>query len=419
MAFNNILSSGISWLYQTPDRALEKAYQAALMIKNLELKHFDGRIVSPNNGQYSTSVYSYFQAELEQYLSTIKIKLNQFKMTNYFRRLSQSNAGIFQGENLTEAERIALEKLKFIDEICAKYQASSSNQLFKAQIIEEKKDKLPYKKLETYSDKTGAVPRSILRTIGRIKQEIDPQSTEAEDEVVNKFRKSRNKTAISIKFLLTLIIVPLLTYQITKAFLFTPIVETYFLTETSPKIFLNQDIEEEALEDLQKFEENLRIKSLIGLIPSLTKEEIEEQVKEKAEEIVEQARHRGHDALENIFSDLFSLFAFAVVIAFSKKEIIVLKSFIDDIVYGLSDSAKAFLIILFTDVFVGYHSPHGWEIILEGLSRHFGLPENREFIFLFIATFPVILDTVLKYWIFRYLNRISPSAVATYRNMNE
>jgi hypothetical protein len=26
---------------------------------------------------------------------------------------------------------------------------------------------------------------------------------------------------------------------------------------------------------------------------------------------------------------------------------------------------------------------------------------------------------VIKYWIFRYLNRISPSAVATYRNMNE
>ena len=103
----------------------------------------------------------------------------------------------------------------------------------------------------------------------------------------------------------------------------------------------------------------------------------------------------------------------------SKREIAVLKSFIDDIVYGLSDSAKAFVIILFTDMFVGFHSPHGWEVILSGVSRHLGLPENHNFIFLFIATFPVILDTVFKYWIFRYLNRISPSAVATYRGMNE
>jgi hypothetical protein len=114
-----------------------------------------------------------------------------------------------------------------------------------------------------------------------------------------------------------------------------------------------------------------------------------------------------------------SLFAFGFVIANSQREITVLKSFMDNIVYGLSDSAKAFIIILLTDIFVGFHSPHGWEVILEGISRHLGLPENRQFIFLFIATFPVILDTVFKYWIFRYLNRISPSAVATYRNMNE
>ena len=111
--------------------------------------------------------------------------------------------------------------------------------------------------------------------------------------------------------------------------------------------------------------------------------------------------------------------AFAGIIFFCKREIQIIKSFLDEIAYGLSDSAKAFLIILLTDMFVGYHSPHGWEVILEGIARHLGLPENREFNFLFIATFPVILDTVLKYWIFRYLNRISPSSVATYKNMNE
>jgi hypothetical protein len=68
---------------------------------------------------------------------------------------------------------------------------------------------------------------------------------------------------------------------------------------------------------------------------------------------------------------------------------------------------------------VGFHSPHGWEVILEGIANHLGLPANKSLIFLFIATFPVVLDTIFKYWIFRYLNRISPSAVATLKNMNE
>ena len=125
------------------------------------------------------------------------------------------------------------------------------------------------------------------------------------------------------------------------------------------------------------------------------------------------------NAVKNIFADLLSLAAFAWIAFVSQRELAVLKSFIGDTVYGLSDSAKAFVIILFTDMFVGFHSPHGWEVLLAGVSRHFGLPENHDFISLFIATFPVILDTVFKYWIFRSLSRISPSAVATLRNMNE
>jgi hypothetical protein len=413
MKFKDILSSGMGWIYQTPDRALEQAYKAALMIKNIETKHFQGRPVSEEYSDYSPSVHDYFVTEVNQYLGTIKFKLNQFKMSNYFRRLSQSNAGIFGEEELSEVERIALEKLKFIDEICLKYDKNTAKSLAKTN------GNYQVTKVETLSGQTGVVPRSILKTFTKIKQEIDPESTDAEEKVISKFRKSRNKTAISVKFLLTLIIVPLLTHQVTKTFLVAPIVERYFLTETSPKMFLNRDIEEESLEELKLFEENLRIQSLIGLIPSLTSEEIEEEVKEKAEEIVEKARTDGHNAIENVFSDLFSLLSFAWIIAISRKEIIVLKAFLDDVIYGLSDSAKAFLIILFTDIFVGYHSPHGWEIILEGVSRHLGIPESRQFIFIFIATFPVILDTILKYWIFRYLNRISPSAVATYRNMNE
>ena len=113
------------------------------------------------------------------------------------------------------------------------------------------------------------------------------------------------------------------------------------------------------------------------------------------------------------------MIAFVVIISTNKREVEVLKSFIDDVIYGLSDSAKAFIIILLTDMFVGFHSPHGWEVILENIARHFGLSESKDFNFLFIATFPVILDAVFKYWIFRYLNRSSPSAVATYKNMNE
>ncbi|MEM6716652.1 MAG: proton extrusion protein PcxA, partial [Cyanobacteria bacterium P01_C01_bin.147] len=265
------------------------------------------------------------------------------------------------------------------------------------------------------SDRASVLPRSILRTVDRIRQDLDPS---AEEQVVKNFRSSRGRTTTAIKFLLLLIIVPLLTQQFAKNYVVGPIVD-YTRTQQEADIFLNLEMEEEALHELQQYEERLRFEVLIGKVAPIREAEIEERVVEKATEIEEAYRQRSANSVKNVFSDMLAVGAFVILLTNQKRGILILKGFLDEIVYGLSDSAKAFIIILFTDMFVGFHSPHGWEVLMEGLSRHLGFPANREFIFLFIATFPVILDTVFKYWIFRYLNRISPSAVATYKNMNE
>ncbi|MEL7144419.1 MAG: proton extrusion protein PcxA, partial [Cyanobacteria bacterium J06573_11] len=237
-------------------------------------------------------------------------------------------------------------------------------------------------------------------------------------EVVRNFRSSKTQTTVAITFVLQLIIVPLLAQYLSKNFVVAPLVE-YARDTTQAEVFLNVEMEEDALHELQRYEERFRFEVLIGKVPELSEAEIENRVRQKAFKIEEDYRQRSADALENVFADVIAVLSFALLLTACKEQVAILKAFIDEIVYGLSDSAKAFIIILFTDTFVGFHSPHGWEILLEGMADHLGLPANRNFIFLFIATFPVILDTVFKYWIFRYLNRISPSAVATYKNMNE
>jgi hypothetical protein len=259
------------------------------------------------------------------------------------------------------------------------------------------------------------LPRSILRTVDRIRQDLDPQ---AEVQVMQNFRASRGTTVKAVRFVLLLVIIPLFSQQFSKNFVVGPVVD-YFRDRTQAEVFLNLEMEEEALHELQQFEERLRFEVLIGKVAPMPELEIERTVREKATDIEEDYRTRSADAIKNVFSDIIAAAMFGLLLVTRKREVAALKGFMDEIVYGLSDSAKAFIIILFTDMFVGFHSPHGWEVILEGLSRHLGFAANREFIFLFIATFPVILDTVFKYWIFRYLNRISPSAVATYKNMNE
>lgn len=457
MNLKSIFRTANQWFSTTPERALDQAYKAALMIKAIEDEHFGGKKISAESGDYGDSVISYFEGELNKYLMTAKIRLAEFKSTRAMLnrpdpRLARANgsdsrinSSRYYPEEFNERQSIILEKLRFIDDIIGKYSVknngmgtsliplnknreeqiikSNSNQLItnesRTQSQSLQKDVISrngvVKNVESVSDKTGVVPRSILRTVNRIQRELDPN---AEEEVVKNFRNSKLKTVISIKFILTLIIAPILTHQVTKTFIVSPIVERITNHNEIP-IFLNIDMEEEAFSELKRFEEKLRFRHMIGLAPEISNEGMEEQIKEKATELAEEFRNQGSNAIKNVFADLLSLVAFCVVIVTNRQDIEILKSFIDDIVYGLSDSAKAFIIILFTDMFVGFHSPHGWEVILKGMSRHLGLPENHDFIFLFIATFPVILDSVIKYWIFRYLNRISPSAVATYRNMNE
>ena len=451
MKLQDIFNASRRWLSSTPERALDAAYRAAIKIKAIEDDHFAGQMVSASSVEYSDSVIKVFRSDVNNYLSTIKARLAEFRISRGLlifsntqpNNSSQSIVRYTNGFNDARGELTVVEKLAYIDAITYKYKNptvedievtptrrleknqknnrliinNNKRSLALNQSIPEKNGKDP--NTETITDKTSVLPRSFMRTLGRIRQEIDPQAENTEEEVVKRFRKSRNKTAISIRFLLILIIIPLLTHQVSKSLIITPLVRQYFVDHQQQVLFINQDMEEEAFLKLHNYEEELHFKSMIGLIPALSLEEQEEKIIDKAEELSLEFKGRGVNAIGNVFADLFSLLAFAGIIYFCKREIQIIKSFLDEIAYGLSDSAKAFLIILLTDMFVGYHSPHGWEIILEGIARHLGLPENREFNFLFIATFPVILDTVLKYWIFRYLNRISPSSVATYKNMNE
>lgn len=461
MKLGNIFGTARQWFYETPERALDQAYKAALKIKEVEDNHFQGQKVLAVSTDYGNSVISYFQTEVKKQLKIIKVRLIEFNASRSILILSEFKRPVLETENYDYSldnlaqSSIIIKKLNFIDEVKSRYESNISNDdQFSNGILQSsqesikkstssvmgdsynrlgqkdmsnRKKKIPISReslfsekngVETVSDKMGVLPRSFLNTLGRIRQEITPESEETEEEVLKKYRKSRYKTVVSIKFVLLIIIVPLLIHQLTKTFFLIPVVESYF-DKNDQVIFINNDLQEEALVELQRFEETLRFNGLIGLAPKLSPEEIEQVVTNKAQEISESYRNRGINSVSNVFADIFSLIAFTLVILTNKKEVIILKSFLDEVLYSLSDSAKAFLIILFTDMFVGFHSPHGWEVILENITQHFGLPENRDFNFLFIATFPVILDTIFKYWIFRYLNRLSPSAVATYKNMNE
>lgn len=462
MAIPSLFQKAQRWFFKTPERALDQAYEAAKMIEAIENEHFDGNPISSTYGNYGKSSMAYFEGELRKYLNLINLRMMEFRTSSAVVRVSDPKIMEIKVDdraeqtltvNVIDKPAIFFRKLQYVDEVRSRYsspepetqatvvmvkesqtakqrnssvsrlaQQSSNGETTRAITPVPPASATPARSEDQngqrsagLSDRASVLPRSILRTVDRIRRDLDPN---AEEQVVKSFRSSRGRTTTAIKFLLLLIIVPLLTQQFAKNYVVGPVVD-YVRENQEADVFLNLEMEEEALHELQRYEERLRFEVLIGKVAPIREAEIEEQVVEKATEIEEAYRQRSADSVKNVFSDMLAIAAFVLLLVNQKRGILTLKGFLDEIVYGLSDSAKAFIIILFTDMFVGFHSPHGWEVLMEGLSRHLGFAANREFIFLFIATFPVILDTVFKYWIFRYLNRISPSAVATYKNMNE
>ena len=441
-----------NWYLTTPDRALDEAYDAALMIQAIENEHFKGQKILPqNSNNLGQEAFIYFDQEREKHSKLLKIRLTEFRLSRSTVDATNPKEGRQRSDRaLTDDRSTAiLEKLKFIDQVIARYPSQAlalvqstalqttpkplltsytpkdAGRLSDFEVANRKPAATKLGSLESLTDKTGVLPRSILGTINRLKRDLDPAG---ETEAIQDFQTKRMRTKIAIRFMLILVAVPLLMQISTRNFALSDrlipghLISQRFAVVNPASIFINAEMSEEALKELSQFEEKMKfeniLKEAIGQEP-VTPEIREEKIRDKVNEIAINFSEHSSSAIKNWIADLAGVVAFVFILTKGKAEMQILKDFIDEVSYGLSDSAKAFIIILFTDIFVGFHSTHGWEILLEGTAQHFGLAANRSYISLFIATFPVILDTIFKYWIFRYLNRISPSAVATYKEMNE
>lgn len=290
---------------------------------------------------------------------------------------------------------------------------------------------------------TGLIPRSIIRTFDRFVQQLLPGT---EKIAIQEYQVSRYQILVSIKSLFTLICIPLLVNSTVKSFLLTPLTE-HFWNSSQGEIFLNEYQEKRAFIEMQDFSDKIFFESLINdqaqakiywdgttnppehtrTLQSLQKQTFSEKesfnlqtkFQVKSLEIATTYNKQSILAITSLLGDLLTFFTVYLLFLLMKPQIIILKSFLTESIYSLSDTTKSFLLILGMDLLVGFHSPRGWEIVLENVLRHLGLPENENFILLFVALFPVFLDTVFKYWIFRYLNKISPSTVVTYHSMLE
>nr|QKY60595.1 chloroplast envelope membrane protein [Strobilanthes bantonensis] len=185
------------------------------------------------------------------------------------------------------------------------------------------------------------------------------------------------------------------------------------------EIFLN-DIQEKSI--LEKFIELEEILFLDEMIKEYSETHLQKLPPGIHKETIQLIKIHNEDRIHTILHFSTNIISFVILSGYSllgNEELAILNSWAQEFLYNLSDTVKAFSILLLTDLCIGFHSPHGWELMIGSVYKDFGFVYNDQIISGLVSTFPVILDTILKYWIFRYLNRISPSLVVIYHSMND
>eukprot|EP00246_Nothoceros_aenigmaticus_P006333 TRINITY_DN19164_c0_g1_i1.p1 TRINITY_DN19164_c0_g1~~TRINITY_DN19164_c0_g1_i1.p1 ORF type:complete len:165 (-),score=26.07 TRINITY_DN19164_c0_g1_i1:159-653(-) len=134
-------------------------------------------------------------------------------------------------------------------------------------------------------------------------------------------------------------------------------------------------------------------------------------------ELQEEYRAENRAAFACIWSDLLAVFTFFALLVLNPKRVSILAMTGDRLFTNISDSGKAFIIILLSDIFLGYHSSIGWETVIEMVLERYGAEAEKGAIYLFVATVPVTIDAIFKLWLFKYFTRLSPSTAATFREM--
>ncbi len=436
----SIFTKATQWFTKTPERAIDRAYEAAVNIKKIEEEYFGGNSISENAG-YSENTFSLFNIQLRNYLSTIDARLTEYKLSSRVPYLLPQNSieaatRPLGNPIIQDVNPSITQKLAFIDYILARYRVNpiksiktqpDTVQLLDVEALKpEDKDKFvlfPHSPKKDVSRTVTPVEKSILpgsftRAFDRVRRNLTPSYSSYENDVVDELRQSRKRTNAAIRYCVILVIATIAVQVVSKNLIYSPIVD-YWTNQKPFEIQLSPEFDDEAIKRFSIAKQKIEFDRLIGKYANQSPAAEENQLRQEAINIVKYYKNASLDGIKNLLADFTAVLAFNTILVAGKRQILVIKDFIDEVLFSLSDNAKAFLIIVSTDTFVGFHSSEGWDALLTSLFYHFGIHENRIFIMAFIATVPVFLDGLFKFWIFQYLRQSSPSTAAIYGEMND
>lgn len=205
----------------------------------------------------------------------------------------------------------------------------------------------------------------------------------------------------SAKFLALLIVVPWVIDFLVHDYVMMPFLERYVqkVPLAAELLDVRRSQKLQMVKDLNIEKARYRLEVEIGKSPPLSDEEVWHELREKAIELRDDWRLENRNAFANIWSDTVYGIVLFLLMCFNQSKVAMLKFTGYKVLNNISDSGKAFLIILVSDILLGYHSESGWHTFVEVILEHYGLEADEAAVTFFVCLVPVAFDVYIKYWV--------------------
>ncbi|KAL6977927.1 hypothetical protein U1Q18_026714 [Sarracenia purpurea var. burkii] len=249
---------------------------------------------------------------------------------------------------------------------------------------------------DVWADASEMIPER-----GLVKSVRDLVLGREDEDMLYEDRVFRYASINSAKFLAVLVIIPWALDFLVHDYVLMPFLDRYVKTVPLAAEILDVRRHQklEMVKELKLEKARFRLEVEIGKSPPLSDEELWLELRQKALELRDERRLENRRAFANIWSDMVFGISLFILLYSNQNRVALLKFTGYKIINNISDTGKAFLIILITDTFLGYHSESGWQTLLEIIIDHYGLEVDQSAITIFICLIPVIIDACVKLWV--------------------
>mmetsp|Transcript_10339 Transcript_10339/g.36022 ORF Transcript_10339/g.36022 Transcript_10339/m.36022 type:complete len:223 (-) Transcript_10339:252-920(-) len=178
----------------------------------------------------------------------------------------------------------------------------------------------------------------------------------------------------------------------------------------APPAVLTERQREKIAQKLSALDQRLWYDGLTGRGEEPSEEERRALLQAEARRLEEEQFACARAAVCNCVSDLVTMSLVVAFLTAQRRQARAAWEMVTRQFMLLESATQAFFLLLVADTLVGYHSSDGWAAALTLLARHYGIVSEISIpIHIFVAIVPVSLDVIFKYWVFKYLRKLSPS----------